>query len=570
MNFPLKKLALSLALCLPILPAWAAISDYKTAEQIERSLQTLAQKHPTRIKLENIGKSAGGQPLYMVQIAGSGKVAPNKRPAVLVGANIAGFHHAGSEAALHLIERLASSSDKKIEELLAQRTFYIAPLLNPDAHASLFATPRQIRAGNASKIDRDVDGLMEEDGPDDLDGNGVITQMRIKDPTGDMIIDPSDPRRMMKADPSKGQRGQYRVYVEGNDKDKDGLYNEDGIGGVHPDRNFAAGFQVANAEVGAWPGIAPETKAIMDAVIARPNIALAIVYGPANQLLAPPKGFDRPTPEGAKPSLEANRYEADDLKTLANLADPYKKALDLANLDSKRTGKQTLPGSFANWLYFHHGITTIEVDVWGIPKMANAKSSDANKSEKSDKSDSANSAQADLFAYIDAQAPQSHTPWKNITLSNGVKAEVGGIDAFVEYAPDAKLLQPAISAHTDQVVAWTNKLAELEFIETKVEHQGNDVWRITAVGGMKGELPTHSKLATRMKNKIPVRMEMKLGQGVTSLVLNRASVQERLEPSSTIKGEWLVKARPGAQVELALWCNQAGQVRSVITLEKAN
>jgi hypothetical protein len=567
MNFPLKKIALSLALSIPILPSWAVVSDYKTSEQIERSLQNLAQKYPARIKLETIGKSAGGQTLYLVQIAGPGKVAPNKRPAVFVAANMAGFHHAGSEAALHLIEHLSNSNDKQIEDLLAQRSFYIAPLLNPDAHIALFKTPKQVREGNSSKIDRDLDGLIEEDGPDDLDGNGIITQMRIKDLSGDMIIDPSDSRRMIKADASKGQRGQYRVFTEGNDNDKDGLYNEDGIGGVQPDRNFAAGFQVADAQFGAWPGIAPETKAIMDAIIARPNIAMAIVYGPANQLLSPPKGFDRPTPAGAKPSNEANRYEAEDLKILSNLADPYKKALDVAKLDNKRSGKQTMPGSLSNWLYFHHGVMTIEVDVWGIPKTQTAKNSDTNKT---DKSEATNSNQTDLFTYIDTQAPQAFTAWKSVTLSNGVKAEVGGFDAFVEYAPKQNQLQPALTVHTEQILTWANKLAELEFIETKVEHQGNDVWRITAIGGMKGELPTHSKLAARMRNQIPVRMEMKPGQGVSPLTLNRASIQERLEPSSTIKGEWLVKARAGTQVELALWCNHAGQTRSVITLEKAN
>lgn len=579
----------------------AAGSEYRDFPAIEKQLAALAQQHPDRLKLETIGKSAGGRALVFVQIADKGVLAANKRPALFVCANIAGFHHAGTEAAMHLIETLANSKDKKIEDLLATRTLYVAPLLNPDAHQGLFARPRQLRAGNDGTLDRDLDGLIAEDGADDLDGNGIITQMRIKDANGDMLVDPEDARRMIKADASKGLRGTHRVFMEGNDDDHDGLYSEDGAGGVHPDRNFAAGFAVADAEAGKWPGIAPESKAIMDALLAHKNIAMAVVYGPANQLLAAPKGYERPTPAGAKPSDEANRLEADDLKTLASLGENYKKALELAGLDTKRNAKQTGAGSLANWLYFHYGVQTLELDVWGIPKSksgketpakapdlvanlstpvppnagllpprGNSKRNDTPAAGTVDVAAAANDRDKDLMAYIDANAPEAFIPWKAVTLADGTKAEVGGIDATTEYTPPAKMLTPAIAVHTEQVLAWAGKLAQLEILETKLSYQGDDLWLVTAVGGIQGELPTHSKLATRMKNKIPVRMEMKLGKGVTSMVLNRAVVAESLNPASTIKGEWLVKGAKGSTVEIALWCNQAGQVRTTLTLSKEN
>jgi hypothetical protein len=595
------RFSISVSLGLITHASIAANSDYRSYEIIEKQLQTIAQKHPERVKLEQIGKSAGGRALYFVQIAGIGKVAANKRPALFVGANIAGFHNAGSEAAMHLIETLAGSNDKKIEEILSTRTIYVAPALNPDAHNALFATPRQLRAGNDSRLDRDLDGLFAEDGADDLDGNGVITVMRKKDANGDMIIDPEDSRRMIKADPSKGQRGNYRVYSEGNDNDKDGLYNEDGIGGIHPDRNFAAGFPVGDAEAGKWPGYAPETKAIMDAVLAHTNIAMAVVYGPANQLLAPPKGFERPTPAGAKPSDEANRLEADDLKAIGSLGDTYKKALEVAGLDNKRSAKQTGAGSFANWLYFHYGVHTIELDVWGVPSALKAKATDSSPVKIGDTnavaptptstvargagrnsnaiasnplgasaSASAPNNDKDIMAYVDSTAPEAHTPWKAMTLADGSKVEVGGLDPFVEYAPAAKLLTPAIALHTDQVLDWAGKLAQLEILETTVSYKGDDLWLITAVGGMRGELATHTKLATRMRNKIPVRLEMKPSKGVTLITLNRTATAERLEPSTTLKGEWLVKGPKGSTVEIGLWANQAGQTRSTVTLAKEN
>jgi len=593
---PLKKsalqlsLQLSLSLCigatsLPSFAANSSYSDYRSFETIEKQLQSLAQKYPERIKLQSVGKSAGGRSLYLVQIAGSGKVTADKRPALFVGANIAGFHHAGSEAAMHLITTLANSNEKKVEELLSKRTIYVAPILNPDAHNGLFATPRQLRAGNDSKLDRDLDGLVAEDGADDLDGNGIITQMRIKDPSGDMIIDPKDPRRMIKADVSKGERGTHRVFIEGKDDDKDGVYNEDGIGGVHPDRNFPAGFPVADTSAGAWPGVTPEAKATMDALLSHKNIAMAVVFGPANQLLSAPTGFDRITPPGATPAAEANKLEADDLKVLANLGDAYKKSLDQAGLDSKRSAKQTGKGSLANWLYFHYGVQTIELDVWGAP-VAKAAAPDANATSApaSVASTSGNTArpaganpaaktgdaEKDLISYLSANAPESIIAWKKVKLPDGTEVEVGGIDPYAEYAPAAKVLEPALKVHTEQILNWGEKLAQLEILETKAVAKGDDVWQITAIGGMQGEFPTHSKLATRMRNKLPVRLEMRPGKGVTALTLNRAATVERLEPASTIKGEWLVKGAAGSTITVGLWTDQAGQALTTITLGKAN
>lgn len=594
---PLKKsalqlsLQLSLSLCIGAtsLPSFAAnpsYSDYRSFETIEKQLQSLAQKYPERIKLQSVGKSAGGRSLYFVQIAGSGKVTADKRPALFVGANIAGFHHAGSEAAMHLINTLANSNEKKVEELLSKRTIYVAPILNPDAHNGLFATPRQLRAGNDSKLDRDLDGLVAEDGADDLDGNGIITQMRIKDPSGDMIIDPKDPRRMIKADVSKGERGTHRVFIEGKDDDKDGVYNEDGIGGVHPDRNFPAGFPVADTSAGAWPGVTPEAKATMDALLSHKNIAMAVVFGPANQLLSAPTGFDRITPPGATPAAEANKLEADDLKVLANLGDAYKKSLDQAGLDSKRSAKQTGKGSLANWLYFHYGVQTIELDVWGAP-VAKAAAPDANaalattataptangntaRPAGANPAAKTGDAEKDLISYLSANAPESIIAWKKVKLPDGTEVEVGGLDPYAEYAPTSKALEPALKVHTEQILNWGEKLAQLEILETKAVAKGDDVWQITAIGGMQGEFPTHSKLATRMRNKLPVRLEMRPGKGVTALTLNRAATMERLEPASTIKGEWLVKGAAGSTITVGLWTDQAGQALTTITLGKAN
>jgi len=400
-------------------------SGYHTVGSVTEQLEAWAREHPELVELETIGRSTAGAPLLIARVAAMGEVDPDQRPAIFVGANIAGFHNAGTEAALDLLKMLLSDA---AGDMLKKHTFYVAPVLNPDAHDAMFRAPKQRLAGsgatwstggwrNTYGLDRDLDGLDQEDGPNDLNGDGLITMMRIPDPAGRMLPDPDDPREMISADPLEGQSGLYRVVTEGVDDDGDGSFNEDGPGGLVPDRNFAHGYEYDQPETGPWASFVPETQAIMDFLLAHRNVAVAVVYGPANNLLAIPRGFGGggdtgslkfKVPErmarfiGIDPEQEytadeiwelakdlpmvvqnniskeqliqflgagpATKPDDDDIGYLTKLAETYKERLEEAGLDNKRSGEQYGHGGFTPWLYYQYGVLAIELDVWGVPK----------------------------------------------------------------------------------------------------------------------------------------------------------------------------------------------------------
>ena len=250
-------------------------------------------------QLETIGTSAAGAPLLVARVAAAGEVDPDQRPAVFVGANIAGFHNAGTEAALDLLETLLERRGRRGAEgaHLLRRTGTQPGCARRDlpcSEATADGQWRHLVSGgwkNAYGLDRDLDGFDQEDGANDLNGDGLITMMRIPDPSGRMMPDPDNPRVMISADPLEGQVGLYRVVTEGVDDDGDGSFNEDGPGAMVPNMNFAHGYKYDDPEAGPWPSYVPETKAIMDFLLARRNVAAAVVYGPANNLLAAPRGF---------------------------------------------------------------------------------------------------------------------------------------------------------------------------------------------------------------------------------------------------------------------------------------
>ena len=64
-------------------------------------------------------------------------------------------------------------------------------------------------------IDADNDGRFDEDGPEDLNKDGYISIMRVKDPKGPYMVHPEDPRLLRRADAAKGEAGGYAIYWEG-------------------------------------------------------------------------------------------------------------------------------------------------------------------------------------------------------------------------------------------------------------------------------------------------------------------------------------------------------------------
>ncbi|HEX4954667.1 MAG TPA: M14 family metallopeptidase [Thermoanaerobaculia bacterium] len=668
-------------------PAVAGLEyqDYHSFAEVEAQLSSWGQGHPGLVKLLAIGKSAGGRTLHVARIAAPGPVDPDARPAVFVGANVAGSHNAGTEAALDLIATLlAAPAEGPAAQLLATHTFYVAPALNPDAHDALFAPLRERRGGNTLQVDDDLDGLSGEDPADDLNGDGLITFLRIPDPTGGWVPDATDPRVLVKADSMEGRAGAFRVVAEGKDDDGDGEPNEDGADGIAPDRNFPHAFPHATPKAGPWPSWAPESKALMDFLLARRNVALALVYGPANNLLAAPQslggGGDLGTqrfkvpPQAARmmsfdpeqeytideiwavaqtlPFVRQNNITKDQLQQflgagpatkvdggdqayLDKFAESYKERLKKAGLSADRPAAQYGKGGFTPWLYYQYGAMALELDVWGIPKAE--KKSGAKEGEEAltleklagmssdeliaegeakieaflrenkapaqftgamvvgmlkggqitpkamaermkqmggggggaGKPSEAGAREREVLAWVDANAPGGFVAWTPVTLPDGTKAEVGGLDPFVEIAPPYEVLRPALIAHTETVLDLAGKLAKVEILSLEASDLGGGVYRVKAVAANRGYLATHTKMAERAQVHLPVRLRLQTGVDVEMVTGYPVAVADRLEGTSgTLTGEWLVRARPGAKIVVDVTTDNAGRDQKTVTVGK--
>jgi hypothetical protein len=207
----------------------------------------------------------------------------------------------GAEVTLKNIDVLVKQygNDPFVTNLVDTRTIYLMPKLNPDGSDYYLTHPDGMRS-SVRPHDSDWDGALDEDPPEDLDGDGNIAQIRVRDVTGPMKTSTEDARLMVRVE--AGEPGEWRVYSEGIDNDNDGRFNEDGVGGLDINRNWPGQWQQEYIQSGAgrYPLSEPETRAVAEFLFAHPNVTGLINHHMAgNFVYRPPtaKHFDPVTGE---------------------------------------------------------------------------------------------------------------------------------------------------------------------------------------------------------------------------------------------------------------------------------
>jgi hypothetical protein len=170
--------------------------------------------------------------------------------------------------------------------------------------------------------------------------------------------------------------------------------------------------------------------------------------------------------------------------------------------------------------------------------------------------------------YIDTRAKEAFVPWTAVTLKNGKKAEVGGVDPFVEIAPPGEELNKAVAAHTEMILAASARLAQVELLEMSATALSASIWKVTAAGANTGFLPTHTSHGVRTRMWLPVHLRIELPPGASLVSGSNQVAGERLTSGAgVLKGEWLVRAQSGAKLSLTITSQNAGSATKEITLQ---
>ena len=196
---------LILALTVIFMASLPVMGQYRDHGAISRKAAELARQYPDLCSANSLVKTAGGKEIWLITIGTGNR---DSKPGVAIAGGIDGRYILGRELALGVAENiLKNSAESNIRELLGRITFYIFPDVSPDASDQFFSGLKYERSINSRTTDDDRDFLFDEDPCEDLNKDGVISLIRIKDPAGNYIESDEDKRVMIPADISKGQAG---------------------------------------------------------------------------------------------------------------------------------------------------------------------------------------------------------------------------------------------------------------------------------------------------------------------------------------------------------------------------
>ncbi len=489
-----------------------AIEKYSDPATVNRRIEQLRQGNASLVKVHKLAVTPGGREMLMIEIGKSGASVP----AVLVGANFSGITPLATEAALELATRIAGDAS-----LNSGLTWYIVPMGNPDAYARYFTRPLWSDPGNNRPFNDDTDDQTDEDGYNDLDGNGIITQMRVKAHDGTWVTVEGDPRLMRRADASKGEKGMYKLYTEGIDDDGDGQYNEDLPGGTNININFPHLFKHFGRRSGLYPGSEPESAALLKFAFDHPEIAMIISFGQTNYLLSPPQGgrkgsFDTeniriPRDMGTAlgidvsqtftmaeiielvqpmlpPGMTADESLIAGFLGLGAVVNPLPEDMTFYNAISsefkeylKKKGvtterfdpAQPEDGAFEMWGYYHLGIPVFTMDFWGLPKPKEEK-----KEGSGITSESLGKMTSDEFLALgeekiaaflkESGAPAQFSAQSLITMVKNGQMKPEQMAAMMKRMPAPK---------TDEKKGDAKETAQLAFSDRWLEGKGFTPWK---------------------------------------------------------------------------------------------
>ncbi len=501
----MKKLYLSaLLICAMCAGVFAQASKtYSNHALLSQRVKALNQKYPQWTNVRSITQTAGGKDIWMITI-GNGKT--EEKPAIAVVGGVEGKHLLGVEMAIGFAEKLLSKGNvDSIQALLNRQTFYVFPNMSPDATEQYFASLKWERSGNATKTDDDRDGKVNEDGFEDLDGNGKITWMRVTDPTGKYKLNPDDPRSLILADPTKGELGQYALFTEGIDNDKDGVLNEDGDGGIHFNRNSSFNYKPFLPGTGEYAVSEKENRALFDILFDAFNVYALVTFGPTNNL-STPVSFN---PAGLTKRIITSWFESD-VKANTLVSEHYNK------ITRTKDAPKVVPeaGDFSQWGYFHYGRLSFSTPGWWVPKVTPDSSKKQSRFTNEDPV-------ASYLRWAESKGiTQTFTPWKEIKHPDfpQQKVEVGGIDPFVLYNPPVEMVEEIVEKHTEFLIHLAGMAPSIDLVNVQTEKVSEGLTRITLKVLNRGDLPTYTKVGDRsyFLKKISVKLNLNNQQTVVS------------------------------------------------------
>jgi len=455
-------------------------------DEMGERMQLMARTWPKFLTLSSMGKSYGGRDLWVMTINNPDTGPELNKAGFFVEANIHGNEIQGGEISLYTIWYLMENygRNEEITRLVDEKVFYIAPTVNPDGRDYfLDQTGAGARTGHVP-VDEDGDGQFDEDGPDDLNGNGIIEQIRKYVPgEGTHRLNADDPRIMEQVAP--WEKGDWVLLgSEGLDNDGDGLVNEDSPGGYDPNRNYASDWQPNYIQGGSmdYPFRLPEARGTQDFLKAHPNIAGAQSYHNNGGMILRPPG-----------SAWYGDYARSDIQVYDEIGEYGERILPWYNYLIIWQGLYTVHGGSIDWFNDGHGIISMSNELWSGSKYYQSPLLE----EQQGNPNSPIEGQRSRYFFDDfLQFGEMYQDWAPFDHPLYGKVEMGGWDKFYGRINPRFMSMETFHRNMAFTLYHADMMPIMAMGETRVESIGGDMYKVQVDITNERLIPTITAKAT--------------------------------------------------------------------------
>ncbi len=496
---------------------------YHKYDEIRAFLQDCVREYPNLCRVECIGLSYQGREIQMLEITNHETGPGHEKPGVYTDGNTHAGEITGCEVILYTIKRMLEGYGKepRITHLIDTRVFYFIPRITVDGSEYYLTTPYMLRSSlRPWPVDEDEKpGLYAED----VDGDGKILQMRVKNPDGNWKVSEKDPRLMIRRRPDEmllptGSSGDgassdgavyYDVYTEGFIRDYDpdvpvpvaqSKYRLDF------NRQYPANWRLPAHQPGSgdYPFSEQEMKAVGDFYLAHPNIATAMAYHTSGgiQLRPPANKADR----------EMDQRDLELYRVLGDIAQEHNGYPMKSVFEAFATTPNDAPvGSDLEWVYETLGLLSFETELWdmqgraGVQKRFGAQW--RNMSEKEREEDGLK-----LLKWQDEQlGGQLFHNWRPFKHPQLGDVEIGGWEPKIgRQNPPVSLLEEECRKNSEFTLTRAAVSPHLVIEKVKVEALADGVFKVEAVVKNDSYLPTHVTYnALKMRQAKPVKVVLR-------------------------------------------------------------
>ncbi|MFH1791709.1 MAG: M14 family zinc carboxypeptidase, partial [Candidatus Omnitrophota bacterium] len=192
-------------------------------DDLTRIVQSFAEARPDLVRLEEVGRSWEGRAIRVAAITRFDTGPAEEKPALWVDGNIHATELSTSTMCLYHLHCLLKryGRDEQVTRCLDTRAFYVCPRINPDGAEWALADHPKLRRSSTRPYPHDeepIEGLLTED----MDGDGRILAMRVRDPNGPWKVCAREPRLMERREPEETGGQYYRLLPEGRVEGYDG------------------------------------------------------------------------------------------------------------------------------------------------------------------------------------------------------------------------------------------------------------------------------------------------------------------------------------------------------------